>query len=352
MFTYAGNIHIHSLYSDGSGTIEEIAASAAAAGLSYIIITDHDTLDGLPEEGIRHGVVVLVGAELNRESHHYLALNLEQLAAGNEINPQEMVDRVRQSGALGFMAHPFEKGSPYIDRGKSYPWFRFPRDGFTGLELWNYTSTWRGRVTSALRAVYWFFFNRKAAVDGPPREALALWDSYTSRGMRVTAIGGSDAHAARVRVALIPVEIFPYRFLFCTVNTYLCFREEMSDHFTGAREQIYDALREGRCYISFDQLHSGKGFSFTASGGSSTPAVAMMGEEMTWQEGIDLLVRCPTPRSEIRIIKNGRLVYRQSGPELKYRVTASGVYRAEAYYIPCGRRPRPWIYANPIYIRD
>jgi len=34
MFTYAGNIHIHSLYSDGSGTIEEIAASAAAAGLS------------------------------------------------------------------------------------------------------------------------------------------------------------------------------------------------------------------------------------------------------------------------------------------------------------------------------
>jgi len=346
MFTYAGNIHIHSLYSDGSGTIDEIAACAASAGLSYIIITDHETLDGLPEEGIRYGVVVLVGAELNRESHHYLALDLKQLIVGNEIDPQEMTDRVRRAGALGFMAHPFEKGSPYIDLGKSYPWIRFPESGFTGLELWNYTSSWRGRATSVLKTIYWFLFNRLAAVDGPPSKALALWDRYTNRGLKVTAIGGSDAHAARVRVALIPVEIFPYRFLFQTINTYLCFREQISSNFSAAKAQIYAALREGRCYISFDQLHSGKGFSFTASAG------VMMGEETAWQEGIDLLVRCPTPRSEIRIIKNGNLLCCRSGPELKHRVAAPGVYRAEVHYIPSRGRPRPWIYANPIYIRD
>lgn len=351
MFTYAGNIHIHSLYSDGSGSIDEITACAADAGLSYIIITDHETLAGLPEEGIRHGVVVLVGAELNRESHHYLALDLDRLIAGNESNPQEMVDRVRQAGALGFMAHPFEKGSPYIDRGKSYPWILLPEGGFTGLELWNYSSSWRGRVTSVPRSLYWFLLNRKAAVDGPPPEALALWDSYTNRGLRVTAIGGSDAHAARVRIARIPVEIFPYSFLFDTINTYLCFREQMSDNFTVARGQIYDALREGRCYISFDQLHPGKGFSFTASAGAA-PAAAIMGEEMAWQEGIDLLVRCPSSRSEIQIIKNGSLVCRRGGSELKYRVAAPGVYRAEVYYIPFRRRPRPWIYANPIYLLD
>ena len=159
MYTYAGNIHIHSSYSDGSGSIDDIAAYAAAAGLSYIIVTDHETLAGMPEEGIHRGVAVLVGAELNKESHHYLALGLERLVPGNENNPGEMVERVRRSGALGFMAHPFEKGSPYIDNGKAYRWTRFPESGFIGLEIWNYTSYWRGRVTSIPRTFYWFFFN-------------------------------------------------------------------------------------------------------------------------------------------------------------------------------------------------
>lgn len=351
MYTYAGNIHIHSSYSDGAGSIEEIAVFAAAAGLSYIIITDHETLAGLPEEGIHHGVVVLVGAELNKESHHYLALGLEKLVPGNEIEPGEMVDRVRRSGALGFIAHPFEKGSPHIDKGKAYSWTIFPDSGFTGLEIWNYTSYWRGRVTSIPRTIYWFFFNRRAAVDRPPPEGLVFWDDCTNRGLRVTGIGSSDAHAARVRVALVPIVIFPYPFLFRAINTYICLKEEMSRDFSVAKKQLYAALREGRCYISYDQLYPGTGFSFTASGDGPGGAAVMMGEETTWREGLHLAVRCPMHRSEIRIIKNGSLVCLGKGPELNFPVSSPGVYRAEVYYRPFWGKPRPWIYANPIYIR-
>ncbi len=352
MHTYAGNIHIHSSHSDGAGSIEEISAHAAAAGLSYIIITDHETLAGLPEEGIHQGVVVLVGAELNKESHHYLALGLERIVPGNETDPGEMVDRVRRSGALGFIAHPFEKGSPYIDEGKAYCWTKFPESGFTGLEIWNYTSYWRGRVTSIPRTVYWFFFNRRAAVDRPPPEGLAFWDDCTGRGLKVTAIGSSDAHAARVRVALIPVVVFPYPFLFRTINTYICLREEMSSEFGPAKKQLYDALREGRCYISYDQLHPGGGFSFTASCERPGTATAIMGEEIAWQKDLYLTVCSPAQRSEIRIIKNGKLACLCKGPELQYRVPSAGVYRAEAYYRPLCGGARPWIYTNPIYIRD
>lgn len=351
MITYAGNIHIHTTYSDGSGRIDEIAAHAAAAGLSYIIITDHETLEGLPEEGFRHGVVVLVGAELNKESHHFLALNLRQLPAGNERDPQEMIDRVRRAGGLGFPAHPFEKGSPYIDSGKTYHWTHLPKSGFTGLEIWNYTSHWRGQVTSIPRAAYLFFFNRKAAMDRPPPEALAFWDDCTGRGQRVTGIGSSDAHAARVRVAFLPLEIFPYPFLFRAINTYLCFKEEMSSDFAEAKKQIYGALREGRCYLSFDQLHPGNGFTFLA-GGSPEAGEALMGAEITWREGLYLAVHSPAGRSEIRIIKNGSLACRCSGQDLKYPVTAPGVYRAEVYYRPLLGKVRPWIYANPFYIRE
>lgn len=352
MYTYAGNIHIHTNYSDGTGTIDEIAAHAAAAGLSYIIITDHETLSGLPEEGIRRGVVVLVGAELNKESHHYLAMDLERLLAGNEEDPQEMIDRVSAAGGLGFLAHPFEKGSPYIDKGKTYHWTYLPASGFTGLEIWNYTSYWRGRVTSIPRTIYWFFFNRKAAVDRPPPEGLVFWDKCTCRGSKVTAIGSSDAHAARVRVALIPLVIFPYPFLFRTINTYLCLREKMSCNFAKAKKQIYAALREGCCYLSFDQLYPGRGFTFTANCDASGEAAAVMGEEIDWRQGLHLTVCCPTGRAEIRIIKNGSLVYRCSGAELKYRLSEPGVYRAEVYYRPYWGKARPWIYANPIYFRS
>lgn len=45
----ASDLHVHTTFSDGRLTPEEIVAAAKDAGLSYIAITDHDTV-----EGIRH----------------------------------------------------------------------------------------------------------------------------------------------------------------------------------------------------------------------------------------------------------------------------------------------------------
>ena len=132
MYTYAGNIHIHSTYSDGEKTVDQIAADASKAGLDYIIITDHETLAGKKEEGIRHGVVVLVGIELNRRCNHYLALNCQGPLKSNDCQPQWVIDQVREQGGFGFLAHPFEKGSPYIENGKAYPWLDWPVEGFAG----------------------------------------------------------------------------------------------------------------------------------------------------------------------------------------------------------------------------
>ena len=39
-----GIIHCHSTYSDGTGTVPEIAAAARANDLDYLLLTDHDTL--------------------------------------------------------------------------------------------------------------------------------------------------------------------------------------------------------------------------------------------------------------------------------------------------------------------
>jgi hypothetical protein len=350
MYTYPGNIHIHSTYSDGSGTLDEIAAAAASAGLQYLIITDHETLAGFAEEGFRRGVAVLVGSELNRTGNHYLALGVDKVPPRNESNPQALIDDLQAQNALGFIAHPFEKGSLIIEHGSAYPWTCWPVFNFTGIELWNYCSHWRGITDSRILLSYLFLFNRKAAMDGPPRECLQLWDCYTAHGYRVVAIGGTDAHAVRVRVGMIPVVVFPYEFLFRALNTYICLAEPLSGDFTRAKAQIHAALGQGNCYISFDQLHSGQGFSFTATTASGKKYP--MGAELAVTAPLTFDVSAPARRSQIRLLKNGKVICTRRGRNLRLRVTAPGVYRAEVYYHPCFGAPRPWIYSNPIYLRD
>ena len=41
------DLHVHTSFSDGKLTPEEIVAAAKAAGLTYLAITDHDTVDGV-----------------------------------------------------------------------------------------------------------------------------------------------------------------------------------------------------------------------------------------------------------------------------------------------------------------
>ena len=43
------DLHLHSIYSDGSDTPAELVANAADVGLTGIALTDHDTLEGIPE---------------------------------------------------------------------------------------------------------------------------------------------------------------------------------------------------------------------------------------------------------------------------------------------------------------
>ncbi len=347
MYNYPGNIHIHSTYSDGSGHIEDIAEAASAAGLNYIIISDHETMAGLPEEGIRHGVITLVGMEINRRHSHYLALDLDQPVESDEEDPQRVIDRVNQMGGFGFIAHPFEKGSPYIEKGKAYPWYNWPVFRFSGLELWNYTSHWRGRDPSALKTLYRFFFNRKAAMDGPSRELIELWDCYTAAGHRVTAIGSSDAHATLYKIGFIKVPVFTYRYIFSTLNTYITLPEKISGDFSTAKKQVTGALRNGNCYLSFDSLYPGRDFYFYAENGK---LVTFMGEYLEYEKGINLHLKAPANHALLRLIVNGRVEREVEGQELLHSAVVPGAYRSEVYYKPRFGRARPWIYSNPIYL--
>jgi predicted metal-dependent phosphoesterase TrpH len=61
------DLHLHTRYSDGTFTPHELVQHAAQLGFAAIAITDHDTLDGIPEAlaaGQELGVEVIPGVEI------------------------------------------------------------------------------------------------------------------------------------------------------------------------------------------------------------------------------------------------------------------------------------------------
>lgn len=82
----ASDLHIHTTYSDGELTPEEVVAAAKKAQLKYIAITDHDTIDGLLhlyEQGMYpgHGINIIPGVEFStyEDDHdiHLLGYNMD-----------------------------------------------------------------------------------------------------------------------------------------------------------------------------------------------------------------------------------------------------------------------------------
>lgn len=72
------DLHLHSLYSDGSATPAELAEMAARNKLTGIALTDHDTVDGIPEIltcGRDLGLTVIPGLEVSA-THRELSLHI------------------------------------------------------------------------------------------------------------------------------------------------------------------------------------------------------------------------------------------------------------------------------------
>ena len=72
------DLHTHTTFSDGSLTPTELVEEATALGLTAVAVTDHDTVDGLPEAlaaGERLGIRVVPGVEINLE-HERVTMDL------------------------------------------------------------------------------------------------------------------------------------------------------------------------------------------------------------------------------------------------------------------------------------
>lgn len=351
------NLHMHTTYSDGSGTHREIAEAALEAGLDVVIVTDHNVLvQGL--EGYRQPagrpnrqrVLMLIGEEVHDPTRVPQKNHLLVMGAGREMatfapKPQSLIDHVYKAGGLAFIAHPNDLELRAFGED-DISWVDWEARGYTGIELWNGFSELKSIVHGKLDGIFYAYFPRYLA-RGPLPATLKKWDELTRTGHKVVAVGGSDAHALKMRLGPLRRTVFPYTYHFSAINTHLLVENELSGNLDNDRRMVYDALRKGHAFIGYDLPHPTRGFRFTAQGRDGS---ASIGDEIRLGSGVTLQIRLPT-KAECRLMCNGEIVRTWRDREIcQYSANQSGVYRVECYLEYLGQ-PRGWIFSNPIYVR-
>src|SRR6516165_1165155 len=157
----AGDLHTHTVHSDGQQTVAALARYAASLGLDFLAITDHNTVSHhreLPGAAARFGIALLPGQEVTTPGGHAGALG--DVGWVDFRRPaDEWLAHTRQAGGLLSVNHPI---------GGQLSWTLPMRERPPLAEVWHWS--WLDRRWTATLA-WWL-----------------AWDPAA------TAVGGSDWH--------------------------------------------------------------------------------------------------------------------------------------------------------------
>lgn len=173
---YRGDLHLHTVHSDGERDPDALAAAARASGLDFIVSTEHNT-NAANRAWLTcrtGGLLVIPGEEVTTRHGHWLAVGLSPRAwvdwrygPSDGVFPRFAAE-VREAGGLVVAAHPsvplpgsaWEFGFGHVD----------------ALEVWN----GRWNLDDEL--------------------SLRIWQRLLRQGRRIVAVGGSDSHGRHQQV--------------------------------------------------------------------------------------------------------------------------------------------------------
>ncbi len=339
-YQYSGVIHVHTTESDGTRTLEEVAAIGREVGLDFIMFTDHMTLSNRTngKEGFYGRTLAVVGYEHNdpEDNNHYLLFDSPAVYP-RSMSVAEYVLAGAVDHALGIVAHPDEVRSRQ-GRYPPYPWTDWSAEGFQGIELWNQMSEWMERL-GLMNRIFMAFSPRKSMI-GPAPATVARWDELNLTG-KIFGVASVDAHAFPVKLGPFTVAIFPYKVHFRSLRTYILLREPLSSSFEVAKRQLFEALRDCRVFCANVRWGDPSQFSFSAS--NETEKAVCGGTIMNYA-GAAIHVASPS-RARILLIRNGRPIAESVSRHFSYAVSEPGLYRVELW-----KRSRGWIFSNHIRI--
>lgn len=353
----AGAIHAHSTYSDGAGDIPTVMAGASEAGADFLLLTDHNTQqplrDGWEEKYAKSSPFLLIGTEVTVEQGAFiLALDMpHEWEPTKAQKPQVAIDEVRVHGGLPLVSLPFDI---------KHPWRDWDATGFEGLEVLNFSTIARRHIN--LLSLAWLLpiYRWRGVLPvlrtllTRPDQAIARWDGLTEGGKRqMVGIGALDAHALmKIGKKKYPIPSYADSFRAAMTHLLLNPDDTTADSPDRRRKAVYNALRSGHCYFSYDCLGDPRGFMFTGRNKMGESTVLMGG---TAPLGTKLTAQSPGKQTLIRLFTGGKAVSGSITGCLEYTPKIPGEYRIEVYQYSFRVGPfffgtRPWIFSNPIYV--
>jgi hypothetical protein len=345
-------IHIHTHYSDGNASHQELIEIADQADLDGIITTDHNIwvkdLEGYYGEG-KKKTMLLVGEEvhdrsLNPPGNHMLVIGAQKEMSPFSAEPQRLINQVNLNQGLSILAHPVEDPLEMFNE-QAFPWQNWEIQNYTGIELWNQMSEFKSVSPDFFSALRNALFPKQMSL-GPLDRTLALWDDLiTTQNRPIVAIGGVDAHKIIKKLGPFTIKLYPYLHHFKSIVTHILTPKALSGVFPEDRKQVLDAIRQGHCFVGYDLPAATDGFRFSVH---TDEGQFFMGDRVKVEGGLTFQIRLPQ-KALCRLLKNGRLIKEWPDREVCTHITTEpGVYRVEAF-IPYKGKLRGWIFSNPIY---
>jgi hypothetical protein len=297
-----GDLHTHTLASDGVLTLDELGWHALRHGLDFLAVTDHNQMisqDALPRID---GLTMIPGIEWSHYQGHANFLGVDQPYDGpyftdNLEATKTIFDTARERGALITLNHPFEESCSYQ--------FDLDQLPFDVLEVWN----------------------------GPMREsnirAIALWQQLLTAGKKVPVCGGSDYHRDR----LFQILGGPTTCVYAP---------------SASPADILTAVRQGHSFITFSP--EGPTLDFRAGD-------VLMGDTLVWQGGqeVAIAVEGLAKGDVLRVVTQDDILDLYQAPtlgscQITHPVPCPGFLRVEIWrtFLP-GIPPLPTLLSNPIY---
>jgi hypothetical protein len=332
-----GVYHVHSTFSDGHASPQQICEEAAKSRLHLVILTDHGlpNPDSTPLKKTVNGVTLIGGSEAGLPEGHLSFFGAETLPWFKmPPYPPDAVRDVTEWGGFTVLS--------YVE-DPVHQWEYWDRDLMPdGIEVINITSYFRrmSAVETLTAAVFTpfssFYFMKYFTAPTLP---LRRWDELLTRGP-VFGFYASNAHGGVSMFRRVRLPIPSYSTVFSLVGMGIDPKYKSSPDL---------AIRKGDFFSIIRGAGEPQTFEFHAE---SEGRIYPSGSSVSGSPQLSCLVETQELRTKLVLKRNGQILSSGQNRELHFFADSPGIYRAEVYLEehPFLASDVPWILSNPIFV--